>query len=379
MNKDKLTDRRDNNIENKKEDYTDGNGNPEEFIEDMTDPEATAIFKEAFYAEGKALEEEALRSSFVEDEEEKETLRLRILASAGRSEDEAAVECAARESDVVAAENADLATQTVAAQRFEAETTAVENAKLEDETVAAQRFEMVAETTAVENVNLEAKAMAGENVQRRDKARFAVVNGTETLERKKKRRFTPLVRWAAVIILVCVGVFSVSMTGQAKGSGLWGSIQWLIGGETRWENENNGENRTYTNPEEEKAIGEIEEKLGIIVPKFFYWPDHLVFQNVYIFEEPNSFILEYSDGQCDVYFEGWEGGSDASSNNVWQGEGEETRIEYSNTTYILTEVESEGIGNCYYVRWTNQETKFVLSGIKDLEETKKILENIKKY
>ena len=56
MNKDKLTDPRDNTIENKKEDYTDGNGNPEDFIEDTTDSEATAIFKEAFYAEGKALE-----------------------------------------------------------------------------------------------------------------------------------------------------------------------------------------------------------------------------------------------------------------------------------------------------------------------------------
>ena len=76
MNKDKLTDPKDNtienNIEHKKEDYTDSNGNPEDFIEDMTDSEATAIFKEAFYAEGKALEEEALRSPFVEDEEKKE-------------------------------------------------------------------------------------------------------------------------------------------------------------------------------------------------------------------------------------------------------------------------------------------------------------------
>ena len=39
MNKDKLTDRRDNNIENKKEDYKDSNGNPEDFIEDMTELE----------------------------------------------------------------------------------------------------------------------------------------------------------------------------------------------------------------------------------------------------------------------------------------------------------------------------------------------------
>ena len=53
----------------------------EEKIENLTDPEASAIFREAFYAEAKALEKEALAHPVEVDEERKEALRRRILQS----------------------------------------------------------------------------------------------------------------------------------------------------------------------------------------------------------------------------------------------------------------------------------------------------------
>ena len=309
MNKDKLTDRRDNNIENKKEDYKDSNGSPEDFIEDMTDPEATDLFKEAFYAEGKALEEEALRSPFVEDEEKKEALRLRILAAAGRS--------------------------------------------------------------TAENTVLEHKA-ALEN-QSNDTAKTSV----EDVKKKKKRRFTPFMRWAAVLALVCVGVFGVSVTGQAKGSGLWSSIQRLIGGETRWEQDNNGEDRTYTSTEEEKAIKKIEEELDIEMPIFFYWPNKLSFQDVYIFGESSKFIMTYSSGEIVLYFEGWKGNNDSSENSVWQGEEEFSCVEYDGTNYTITKLKNDVYGECYYAKWNVGENIFTLSGITNREELEKILKNLK--
>ena len=303
MDKDKPIDRKDNTIENIKEDYKDSNGSPEDFIEDMTDPEATVIFKEAFYAEGKALEKEALRSPFVEDEEKKEALRLRILAAAGRSE---------------------------------------------EGTSAADRG------VADDAVKVSAEAV-----------------------KKKKRNFTPFMRWAAVLVLVCLGVFGVSVTGQAKGSGLWSSIQRLIGGETRWEQEDNGENRTYTSTEEEKAIQEIEEKLEIEFPIFFYWPDELVFENVYIFEESSSFMIVYSNKNQIIYFEGWKGECNTSLNNTWMSEGKENHVEYDGITYTITKADDEESGKRYYVRWTIEDNRFVLSGIQNLEEVKNILKNIK--
>lgn len=304
MDKDKPIDRKENNIENKKEDYKDSNGNPEDFIEDMTESEATAIFKEAFYAEGKALEEEALRSPFVEDEEKKEALRLRILAAAGRSTEDA---------------------------------TAADRSVVDDEVKAL----------------------------------------VEDGKKKKNRRFTPFMRWAAVLALVCVGVFGVSVTGQAKGSGLWSSIQRLIGVETRWEHDDNGEDRTYTNPEEEKAISEIEEKLGITIPDFFYWPGEIHFKDLIIYEESNKFVLEYVDDERVIYFEGGKGETASSSNNVWQGQGNVEKITNDGVNYLVTEAESDVYDNYYYVKWTIGENSFSISGLIDKEEVIKIIKNIK--
>ena len=307
MNKDKLTDRRDNNIENKKEDYKDGGGNPDDLIENLTDPEATTIFKEAFYAEGKALEEQALRSSFVEDEEKKEAMRLRILAAAGRSDDE--------------------------------------------KTVLEQK-------------------VASEN-------RSNVTVENESEKKKKKRKFTPFMRWAAVLALVCVGVFGVSVTGQAKGSGLWNSIQRLIGGETRWEQANNGEDRNISDPEEYKTIGNIENKMGIELPKFFWWPEKTKFSSAEMFENTNNFIIKYSSESEIYYFEGWIGESDISSINVWQGESIVSYIEEDGIVYTIAESKND-IGDSYfYVNWNYEDNSFLLSGMSNLEDVKKIIKNIK--
>lgn len=271
----------------------------EEIIENLTDPEASAIFREAFYAEAKALEKEALANPVEVDEEQMEALRRRILQSVG------------------------------------------------------------AEAEDTEALEKEAE-------------------GTPADAKRKKHRFSPLVSWAAVLALAFMGVFGMSMTSQAKGSGLWSSIQRLIGVETRWAQEDNGEDRTYSNPEEYKAISEIEDKLGILVPTFFYWPEGLEFLKAEIFTESNSFVIAYVDGEQVIYFEGWKGERDASSNNTWQGEGKTIYEEYDNIIYEITEVKNDVYSMSYYVKWTNGEMKYFLSGMTDLEELENILKNIKK-
>lgn len=344
MNKDKLTDPKDNtienNIEHKKEDYTDSNGNPEAFIEDMTDPEATAIFKEAFYAESKALEEEALRSPFVEDEEKKEALRLRVLAAAGRSEEENVV--------------------------------LEHKAVLENQSNEAVTDKAIVKETATESTSGKTMTVSEVPMNNNDTVKASVEE-----VKKKKRKFTPFMRWAAVLALVCLGVFGVSVTGQAKGSGLWSSIQRLIGVETRWESENNGEDRTYTNPEEEKAVKDIEEKLEIEIPMFFYWPEKMEFSEYEIINEAERFFMVYTDGNIVIYFEGNKGDNNASAINAWQGEGKTEILENDNTTYTITEAGSDAFDKYYYVKWSVGENTFSLSGENNNEEIKKILKNIK--
>lgn len=269
----------------------------------QNDGQASALFREAFYEEGRALEAEALASPFAEDEERKEELRRRII--------EAAAEDGMREP-------------------------AAETGK--DGTL-----------------------------QETDR----------TVNKRKKSRVSYLLRGAAVLALVSVGVLGASMTSQAKGSGLWSTIQRIMGMETRWEQKDNDEDRSISDPEEYKAITEIEAELGIIVPEFFYWPGELKFSEYDISKEINRFMMVYTDGTKKLYFEGWMTDGDTSSNAVWQGEGRVRQVEYEGIAFTIMEIDSDDADTYYYVTWLSKDFQFSLSGKIDGEEIDKILKNIK--
>lgn len=340
----------------------------EEIIENLTDPEASAIFREAFYAEAKALEKEALAHPVEVDEEQKEALRRRILQSVGAEVEN--IEALEKEPEDVP-------------ERAGAEETPMpKNASPVE--IPERKYSMEASEEIVPGGMTEKKSAAGTSKRVYSMGTMEAADSEEDSEKiypadtkRKKHRFSPLVRWAAVLVLACVGVLGVSMTSQAKGSGLWSSIQRLIGVETRWEQEDNGEDRTYTNPEEYKAIGEIEDTLGIVVPEFFYLPEGVEFSDYEIISDPSRFLMVYEYQDIALYYEGWWGENDASENIGWEGEGKTVHEKYGMTTYTITEVD-EGIkGIHYYVTWTEGECKFLLSGLTDLEETRNILKNIK--
>lgn len=271
----------------------------------QNDGQASALFREAFYEEGRELEAEALASPFAEDEERKEELRRKI------------IEAAAEEGV----------------------------------------WESAAETG---KEGTPPKADRTEN-------------------KRKKSRVSYLLRGAAVLALVSVGVLGASMTSQAKGSGLWSTIQRIMGMETRWEQKDNDEDRSISNPEEYKAITEIEAELGIEVPEFFYWPGELDFSEYDISQEASRFMMVYTDDAKDLYFEGWMADSDLSSNDVWEGEGRVRQVEYEGITYTITEIDSDDEDTYYYVTWIKGDFQFSLSGRINGDEIEKILKNMKKY
>lgn len=290
----------------------------EENIENIDDPQASSHFKRIFEEDGKMLEEEALASSYEVDEERKEALRLRILEAA------------------------------------------VAQGLLDDEDVkehdAAGRGNTVIEAEAAETPE-------GREGKKRGKTR--------------KRSYSSILRWAAVIALVCLGVLGASVTSQAKGSGLWSTIQRLLGVESRWKQDNNGKDRTYTDPEEYKAIAEIEEKLGIQVPEFFYWPEGIIFLNVEIFEDAGSFIMMYQVGDDTLYFEGGKNNTNITAVKVWEGNGDTYYERYDDVVYEVTELLSDNNERYYYVVWKVDDVEFVFSGRLEKEELEKILKNIK--
>lgn len=290
----------------------------EENIENIDDPQASSHFKRIFEEDGKILEKEALASSYEVDEERKEALRLRILEAA-------------------------------AAQGL-----------LDDEDVEVR--------DAAGSGNTAVEAEVAESAEDKEGKKRA---------KTRKRSYSSMLRWAAVIALVCLGVLGMSVTSQAKGSGLWSTIQRLLGVESRWKQDDNGKDRTYTNPEEYKAINQIEEELGIHVPDFLYWPEGMVYLDVEFFGHTDGFIMTYQVGDDILYFEGGKNDTNTTEVKVWEGNGDTYYERYDDVVYEVTELLSDESEHYYYVVWKVDDREFVFSGKLKKEELDKILKNIK--
>ena len=194
----------------------------------------------------------------------------------------------------------------------------------------------------------------------------------------RKRHLYHAGRWVAVLVLVCVGVVGVSIQSQAGKDGLWSSIQRLIGVDSRWEQKDNDENRMYTDTDEWKAIAKIEEELGIIVPQFYYWPKTIVFSEYKIDKDADTFTMTYQSDTSVVYFEGWKNVEDISELRSWESEGKVRYEELGGVKYKIVENSNENTENAsYYLEWTVGDVSFLVSGMSDMNEIKKILKNIK--
>ena len=202
------------------------------------------------------------------------------------------------------------------------------------------------------------------------------ISGRMTVYARKPWKST--LRWVAVLALVCAGVFGVSMQSQAGKDGLWSSIQRLIGVESRWEQKDNDEEREYSDPEDVKAIKDIEATLDVNIPKFFFLPDDVEFLEYKIEKDIESFTMVYEEDTSIIYFEGWYNVSDASAVNSWENEGEVSYQEYDGVKYKIIGTKDDKKGKeTYYVEWAVNNDRFLLSGLVDMSEIDKILKNIK--
>ncbi|WP_329995380.1 DUF4367 domain-containing protein [Blautia sp.] len=97
--------------------------------------------------------------------------------------------------------------------------------------------------------------------------------GKKVVPMHRKIRFGKV---AGVAILCCACIFAVSMTSEANRTYLINNIRVWSGNDTRTVIDNNEKNETV-NMKEYEAIEEIEEKLDIDMPEFYYRPYGLEF------------------------------------------------------------------------------------------------------
>lgn len=112
------------------------------------------------------------------------------------------------------------------------------------------------------------------------------------IRRLPRKRSVSVGRVAGVALLCCACVFAASMTSEANRNYLVEKMQYMMGDDTRIVSDNDELNDSV-NLEEQSAIKEIEEKLQVEVPEFYYRPRNFEFLSYEIYETTDIAKIEY--------------------------------------------------------------------------------------
>lgn len=181
----------------------------------------------------------------------------------------------------------------------------------------------------------------------------------------------------AVVCVACV--FAASMTSEANRKYLVNSVRVWSGDDTKTVNYNDPSNED-ANLDEDKAIADVEEKLGVKVPEFYYRPYGMEFKNYEIdsyidiawieYRYKKDIIIFYIDKQDDHR---------ASKIDSLHGDEKDAIIvENDGINIKIKKIKdvSDNMAN-YSAEWCDENASYVLSGRIELEEIKKIIKNMK--
>lgn len=180
----------------------------------------------------------------------------------------------------------------------------------------------------------------------------------------------------AVVCVACV--FAASMTSEANRKYLVNSVRVWSGDDTKTVDYNDPSNEDAA-PDEDKAIADIEEKLGIEIPKFYYRPGDFCFLDYSIREFSSLARIEYSykESYIILYIDKQEGHTASKTNSMHGDEENILTVDNNGVQISVKEVyaEEKEIPS-YLAEWEKNNTVYTLSGKIELEEIKKILENM---
>ena len=180
----------------------------------------------------------------------------------------------------------------------------------------------------------------------------------------------------AVVCVACV--FAASMTSEANRKYLVNSVRIWSGDDTKTVDDND-ENNERANVDEATAIENIEERLGVKVPEFYYRPYDFCFSDYSIREFSLLARIEYSykDSYLTLYIDRQEEHTASKTNSMHGDEENILTLDNDGVQISVREVyaESKEIPS-YLAEWEKNNTIYSLSGKIELEEIKKILENM---
>lgn len=196
---------------------------------------------------------------------------------------------------------------------------------------------------------------------------------------RKKWSYLRLGKVAGVAGICLLCVFAASMTSEANRNYWVRGFKYLTGNDTKIIVDND-ENNEIANVDEDKAIQDIEDKIGVKVPEFYYRPNGMEFLDYLISEEASAAQIEY---QCEntvlmVYIDK-QSKNTASYIYSLHGEEEERIVAGDEQTEVIIDKVYDGGEEIpsYTAVWTKNDVFYALSGRIKLVELKKIIEKMR--
>lgn len=196
---------------------------------------------------------------------------------------------------------------------------------------------------------------------------------------KKKHSYMHLGRIAGIAGLCLICVFAASMSSEANRKYLVNSVRILSGNDSQFITDNSSDNEHATT-EESDAIADIEEKLDVKMPEFYYRPYGMEFLDYEINENALYAKVEYNYQQNILVFYA-DKQNEGTASNVRSLNGDEEivyDITKGDVKVVIKELRDEKEDkSTYMASWEARDAIYYFSGKIQLDELKKFIEYMK--
>ena len=178
----------------------------------------------------------------------------------------------------------------------------------------------------------------------------------------------------AVVAVACV--FAASMTSEANWTYLVNSVRIWSGDDSKIVTDNDEKNEK-SNLDEEVAVAEIEEKLNVEVPQFYYRPYKFEFSNYVIDELTSLARIEY-DYKKNLIVLLIDKQNDGRSSRIKSACGDEQNLIVTSNDGTIVQIKRnyDDEETSYSAEWEKNGVTYTLSGKIELEEIKKIIKKM---
>ena len=196
---------------------------------------------------------------------------------------------------------------------------------------------------------------------------------------KRKHSYVRFGRIAGIAGLCLICVFAASMSSEANRKYLVNSVRILSGNDSQFISYNDDSNENAS-AKESDAIADIEEKLGVKMPEFYYRPYGMEFYKYELNDENFYARIEYEYKDNILFF--YVDKQDASTeSNISSLKGQEKIVDKINKDELeidIKEITEENDKNAtYMVNWKYEDVVYYLVGKIKLDELKKIIQYMK--